>query len=170
MKTKRFLLAAGIVLIGALYFLIPLFTFKDLELPNNLGSLHLRNEIRGEKARKLINELHGKSVTPKDNLIALYGNNDGGATAYLSVYDNRSQSEEIFQRMLRSIEKGTSPFTNLKRFTLHGHDVSFCVGFGQAHYFFFVDESVYWLTADLAVAEEAASELLLALKGRSIAV
>jgi hypothetical protein len=170
MKRKWIVLSGLFIVIVGAVFVLPRYMLKDLELPKSLGSLQLQKEIRGEQARALINNMHGKGVTPKDNMIAVYGDNSGSATAYLSVYDSRSQSEETFQQMTRGIEKGTSPFSDFKRMTIRGQEISFCVGFGQAHYFFFLDESVYWLTADFGVAEEAVRELIGALKGESVSV
>jgi hypothetical protein len=170
MKAKWIALSAAVVVVGAVWLLLPAFLLKDLELPKALGSLSLREEVHGEKARSIINKMHGKGVTPKDNMIAAYDNSEGSATVYLSVYDKSTQSQETFTQMVRGIEKGASPFSELRTVSVYGQPVSFCKGFGQAHYFFFIDESVYWITADLAVAEEAATELMRALKGASTPV
>ncbi len=170
MKTKWIPLTAAAVIVGAVCLLLPRFFHRDLELPKRLGSLPLRQEIRGEKARAVINNMHGKGVTPKDNMIAAYENTNGAATVYLSVYDNQTESEKTFTQMVQGIEKGTGPFTELQTITVQGQQVSFCLGFGQAHYFFSMEESMYWITADFAVAEESVAELIRALKGNSTTV
>ena len=168
---KRILVVAGVLAaIAAVILLLPRFAKKNLELPKSLGALQVQEEIRGERANAIINSMHGKRVTPRDNMIAKYESNNGTATVYLSVYQGSPESEKTFQQMVNGIEKGTSPFADLKRLTLYDNNVAFCIGFGQAHYFFAIDESVYWLTADFAVAEEAVTGLLAALRGRSVTV
>lgn len=169
MRTKWFVIS-GLLVVAVAIFVLPYFVRKDLALPKALGSMQLREEIRGERANTIINNMHGKRVTPKDNMIALYESDEGTATAYLSVYDSRTESETTFGQMVSGIEKGISPFADLRRMKIRGHDVAFCIGFGQAHYFFFVEESVYWLTADFAVAEEAVNGLFAELRGPGITV
>jgi hypothetical protein len=169
-KTKWIVLACVVGIVGVVYLILPRFIRKDLELPKALGSLVLREEVQGAKAQAIINKMHGKGVTPKDNMIAAYENGDGSATVYLSVYTNQAESQETIAQMVRGIEKGTSPFSELRTITIRGQEMSFCMGFGQTHYFFYIDNSVYWMTADFAVAEEAASELVRALKGSTTPV
>jgi hypothetical protein len=41
-----------------------------------------------------------------------------------------------------------------------GHDLSSCVGQGQAHYFFAVGSSLYWLAVDFPVAAPTLEALL----------
>ena len=154
-----------VVVTATTFLLLPRLTRDDLMLPRTLGSLEMRDEVRGDKARSIINQMHGKGVTPTDNMIGVYTSSTGTATIYLSEYDTPAQAEETSSQMVHGIEKGTSPFSDFKTLTIHGQEVSYCVGFGQAHYFFFVDESVYWLTADFGVAEEAATELIRAISG-----
>lgn len=168
---KRILIVAGaLTVVVASVLLLPRFAKKDLQLPKTLGTLQLQEEIRGERANTIINNMHGKRVTPRDNMIATYESNYGTATVYLSVYENKPESEKTFQQMVSGIQRGTGPFTDLQRQTVYNHDVAFCVGFGQAHYFFVIDESVYWLTADFAVAEEAVNGLLAVLRSGALSV
>jgi hypothetical protein len=135
-------------------------------LPGQIGDLRLALQIKGEKARGIINEMHGKGVTPLENMIGEYKGAAGSATVYVSRYQTNSDAQETVERMLAGIEKGNTPFNNPRRLTVGSTDVSLCIGLGQAHYFFIMDKSVYWLAADAAVAQVTIVNLIRAVGGK----
>ncbi len=171
MKANRLRLiwfGAIVVLITIVIVFLPRFQSEKLTLPRKLGTLQLTEEIRGDRASRIINQMHGKGVTPADNMIGMYTSREGMATVYQSKYNSRKQSEETLRRMVRGIETGNTPFSDFKSMQIAGQDIFFCIGSGQAHYFFTADEFLYWLATDIHVAEDAAQELIRAIRGSSI--
>lgn len=161
--------AIGLVIAAGAVFLFPRITADRLELPPTLGSLQLKQTYTGSEAGELINQMHGKGVTPRSNAIGLYSGAAGSATLYISVYDEDRDAEKVRNKMISGIQTGFTPFSDLERRTFEGHDISYCVGDGQAHYFFSFDKSVYWLAVDFQVAPMTLEALLASLKPQAIA-
>lgn len=160
----RWLVVIVVVVTATTFLLLPHFMRNDPVLPKTLGSLEMTNEVRGDKARSIINQMHGKGVTPTDNIIGTYEGTGGTATMYLSNYETREQSQQVLAKMVGGIKTGFTPFSNYERMIIENIEVSFCIGSGQSHYFFCSGKSLYWLTADPAVAASALRTLLDTLK------
>lgn len=160
--------AVVLVLAAAAVFFFPRLTAERLELPPSLGSLQLRQTYTGNEAGELINQMHGKGVTPKSNAIGLYSGAGGSATLYLSVYNEEREAVKVRNKMISGIQTGYTPFTDLERRTFEGHDISYCIGDGQAHYFFSTGTSLYWLAVDFQIAPPTLEALLASLRPQAI--
>lgn len=147
--------------------LVPQFTQQPLTLPPALGDLRLQRHLFGDEARRIINQMHGKGVTPRDNAIGVYADEDGSATLYLSVYGEEEEAAQSLERMIRGIKTGFTPFSDYEQHIIEGQEVSFCTGDGQAHYFFAIGTSLYWLAVDFPIAEETLRALFRAIKPSS---
>lgn len=169
-RVSKQALAVGAVIILALVvavLLVPHFALRPLTLPPELGDLRLQQHIFGDEARRIINQMHGKGVTPRDNAIGIYGDETGTATLYLSVYDEAEEAAATLDRMIEGIKTGFTPFSDYELQTVDGQQVSYCTGDGQAHYFFAVGPSLYWLAVDFPVAEETLRALFRSIKPAS---
>ena len=153
-------LAAVLVVSAAAVFLSSRGTGEKSGLPLALGALRLEQAVTGSEASAMINRMHGKGVTPKSNAIGMYEGAAGTATLYLSVYEEPRDAARGRRDMIAGILTGHTPFSGLERRTSHGHDLSYCTGEGQAHYFFAVGPSLYWLAVDFPVAEATLEALL----------
>ncbi len=160
--------AVVLALAAAAVFLFPRLTAERLVLPPTLGSLQLRQTYTGSEAGELINQMHGKGVTPRSNAIGLYNSAAGSATLYLSVYNEEREAAKVRNKMISGIQGGYTPFTGLERRTLDGYDISYCVGDGQAHYFFSFSTSLYWLAVDFQIAPPTLEALLASLRPQAI--
>jgi hypothetical protein len=141
----------GAVLIGALVFLLESCPV-DRPLPQNLGGLTLRNQVGGDRASAILNRMHGKGVTPTENLIGLYSGPDGNATVYVSAYRSARLAYEAYHRMAGRIALGASAFTNLAEREVNSLTMSRCTGYGEVHYFFSFQTRLYWLGCEPRIA------------------
>jgi len=129
-------------------------------LPSRLGELALMQERSGDAAQQMIDRLHGKSVTPSENVIGTYSGTSGDAVLYLSVYAGREEAVMAERKMADRIREGNSVFGELEQISIADHPVAYCKGMGQVHYFFSADTKVYWLAIDVAAAPTAIAGLV----------
>ncbi len=148
------LAVVGIVIYGILT------STQRIELPVMLGTFKLTNQLTGKAAMSMINHLHGKGVTPTENLIGFYSGEGGTATLYVSRYMNESEPAQVMERMTQRIRQGNPIFGDFKEHTVAGKRVAECYGMDQVHYFFSHDVRLYWLGVDPARAEETLEELM----------
>jgi hypothetical protein len=148
------LAVVGIVVYGLLT------STQGIELPATLGTLTLTDQLAGDAAARMIDHLHGKGVTPTENLIGFYSGEGGTATLYVSRYTNESEPAQVMERMAQRIRQGNPIFGDFKERTIAGKRVAECYGMDQVHYFFSHDVRLYWLGVDPPRAEETLEELL----------
>lgn len=134
-------------------------------LPARVGELILISEIQGENAREIVDRKHGKGVSPKQSYVGSYQASAGRADIYLSTYANTSEAQNVYRTMAGRIGAGGTPFFRYQSVVISGQSVSFCVGLGQVHYFFFHNEELYWVSADAHVAQITITELIRILDG-----
>jgi len=152
--------AAVLVVVAAAVFLFSRWTAEKPELPSALGTLRLEQTFTGSEASAIVNRMHGKGVTPRSNAIGMYKGASGTATLYLSLYEEQRDAAGVRNDMIAGIQTGHTPFSGLEWRTIEGHDLSYCIGEGQAHYFFAVGPSLYWLAVDFPVAAPTLEALL----------
>jgi hypothetical protein len=128
-------------------------------VPPQLGQLSLVRTISGADATGLVNKLHGKRVSPRENVVATYGGEGVEATLYLSYYASADSAALVAAAMAQRITAGIPPFDHFRMFEEGKNPVYMCLGLGQAHFFFACGERLYWLAADIGVAEEALVQL-----------
>ncbi len=148
------LAVVGIVIYGILT------STQRIELPVMLGTFKRTNQLTGEAATSMIDHLHGKGVTPTENLIGFYSGEGGTATLYVSRYMNESEPTHVMERMAQRIRQGNPIFGDFKEYTVAGKRVAECYGMDQVHYFFSHDVRLYWLGVDPARAQETLEELI----------
>lgn len=87
---------------------------KKSDLPTRVSTFKLTNQLTGEAAMSMINHLHGKGVTPTENLIGFYSGEGGTATLYGSRYANESESTQVMERMAQRIRQGIRSSETIK--------------------------------------------------------
>lgn len=148
------LAVVGIVIYGVLT------SEQRIELPVRLATFTLTEQLTGDAAARMIDHLHGKGVTPAENLIGFYSGEGGTATLYVSRYPNESEPVRVMERMAQRIREGNPIFGDYTERTVAGKRVAACVGMGQRHFFFAHGVTLYWLGVDSARAEETLEELI----------
>jgi hypothetical protein len=130
-------------------------------LPADLAGLPLTAWIDGDRAKVQTEQLHGKGLGQgfDEAWIGHYGL-EGEGTLWVSRSASVADAQTLMDRMTVSIEKGTSPFTNLAIAEVDAVPVASLDGMGQKHYYFLVATDLYWLGIAPALSEAAFTELL----------
>jgi len=126
-------------------------------LPPRLGGLRRSRVWTGERAARMISELHGKRVAPVNSTIAEYGK-DGRLRVWLSRYPDPSHAQRAFAAMLARLGSGDAAFTKPRQ---EPDDPGrwFTVGPGGHHVLWASGASIYWVQADPGLLERALLEL-----------
>jgi hypothetical protein len=136
-------------------------TASDEVLPASLAGLDMVAWIDGDPAKAQTEQLHGKGLGQgfDEAWIARYG--DGAeSTLWVSRSASADDAETLMDRMTVSIEKGTSPFTNLTIEEVDEVEVVALDGMGQKHYYFRVANDLYWLGIEPALGQQGLEELV----------
>jgi hypothetical protein len=128
-------------------------------MPKLLGTLSLAQSVAGSDARVLVNKMHGRAITPQDNVVGTYKGDDGSATLYVSYYPSADSARNVARAMAHRIEAGIGPYEHFRTFAEGRDPVFMCLGLGQAHFFFVCNDRLYWLASDIGVAEVALNQL-----------
>lgn len=159
-------IAVVIVAAFALVMAYVVFGLKSKPLPPAIGGLVLEETLEGGQAREMLNQMHGKDMTPEQNRIGYYGGPGGRAVLYVSEYPTVIRASSAFELMSTRIARGSGPFTQYNTRNIEGRNISLCLGLGQTHYFFVDQDVVYWLAVDLPVASVSAEALVDYVVGR----
>jgi|WetSurMetagenome_2_1015567.scaffolds.fasta_scaffold21631_5 hypothetical protein len=156
---KRFRWIAAAIVAIALALVAVEYSLSGHGVPKILGTLSLAQAVSGSDARVLVNKMHGRAVTPQDNVVGTYKGAGGSAKLYVSYYPSADSARNVAFRMAGRIESGIPPFEHFRTYEEGKNPVFMCLGLGQAHFFFVCNERLYWLASDIGVAEAALSEL-----------
>jgi hypothetical protein len=154
-RMQRYIWAiAGAVVVVVAVIVVEM-SLRGQGAPKNLGDLTLVQTVTGGDARAMVNTLHGRAVTPPENIVGTYKSPAGEATLYVSVYSSADTAAMVSTAMARRIESGIPPFMHFRVFEKGEHPVFMCLGQGRAHFFFSWKTRLYWLASDIGVAEAA---------------
>jgi hypothetical protein len=126
-------------------------------LPARLGGLARTKVWQGERAARLVEELHGKAVAPVSSAVAEYGR-AGELRLYLSSFPDGAEANRTLAAMLVRLESGETPFMPPRELR-DQPGRWFTVGPGGHHALWAAGSSVYWLTGDPLHLQRAAAEL-----------
>jgi len=115
-----------------------------LETPEKIGEKERTKIVSGKKAARVVNRMHGLSVTPDANIIAEYGRGKKDVL-YISRYRNREEANESLDLMVGKIaaaEKG--PFFHLMQIRKYKNKVYMTFGMGAIHYIYLSDNFILW--------------------------
>lgn len=122
-------------------------------LPARLWRLSLSRIFQEEEARTTLDMMHGRGVTPRENLIGLYGDGNASAILYCSSYPLPTDARGVELGMRQGIQSGRTPFGHYVDLRRAGQDVAMCFGLGQVHFIFSRGTILYWLAADPPIAD-----------------
>lgn len=134
-------------------------------LPPTLSEWRLGAVVTGDAAIASVERLHGKDLGAGiiEAWVGEYGGAPGGpaaATVWVSRSPDAAAARELYVRMTERIGEGNSPFTGLRPIEdtdVEGYRLE---GMGQAHYYFLLDDDVYWLAVDADAAVTALDDLV----------
>jgi hypothetical protein len=126
-------------------------------VPARLGGLSRGKVVQGERAARLVAELHGRDVAPVTSTVAEYGRG-AQLTLYVSAFADGAEANRILAAMLARLASGATPFSPPRELReTPGH--WFTVGPGGHHALWAADHSVYWVTGDPQRLRQAVGEL-----------
>ena len=129
-------------------------------LPSRLAGMRCIRTVDGAAAREVVDQMHGKNVSPHRTTIGVFKGNGATATLYVSMYATAKEARMGERVMAQGIRVESVPFSHYHEVTAEGRPVSMCYGLGQAHFFFSEGRKLYWLSADLPVAFETLRAIL----------
>ncbi|MDP2673861.1 MAG: hypothetical protein Q8Q00_03030 [Dehalococcoidia bacterium] len=110
--------------------------------PGQLAGYDLDQVMSGEEAIAEISELHGEDIPVAEAWVAHY---QGNATVWAARATDTEQAVQLLDRMVRGIQKGTSPFSGLARRQFKGLSVYAVTDGRQTHFFYQQGDRVVWL-------------------------
>lgn len=129
-------------------------------VPEKLAGMELQQTLLDKEAEEKVNQLHGKSVSGTENIVAYYENDDYKGELYISTFKDTLKALDIFHNMMRGVRRDTSVFTHFTPRIVGEQSIIMLLGMRQVHYFFTKGREVYWLQIDQPKAEIAISELI----------
>lgn len=139
---------ASCVTVAALFlFLSGLTPLKQISTPKELAGLKLIKAARGKDAITQVNQLHGKSIPVKDALVATYQGPGAQALLWVGEVESEERAASFPQRMAAAIERGGTPFSDLKVMEIGDKKVYSAVGQGKNHYFYASSNKIIWVEA-----------------------
>ncbi|OGO31637.1 MAG: hypothetical protein A2Z29_03150 [Chloroflexi bacterium RBG_16_56_11] len=160
------LVALGIITVLGLSFGINVIAPRlQSDVPARLGDMELSGVVRGADAVTQVNRLHGLDVRLSDAVIASYAHSspyhgDSHATIWMGWAGDAGTAATLVDRMVESINKGDSPFSNLRRISVGQSKVFQLDGPGGQNFFYQSekrDEAVIWASieaGDVSIALE----------------
>jgi hypothetical protein len=126
-------------------------------LPVRLAGLHRTRVWTGERATRLIAQLHGSDVAPGDSIVADYGAR-GELRVYLSHFPDDSEAVRVLGRMIGDMRAGGTRFTPPHQ---DAGDSGRWLTFGPGgHQALWVSKGrLYWLQGSPEAVQQAAAEL-----------
>ena len=129
-------------------------------LPQKLGELNLTTVIRGEKATKIIREMHGKVLGATEYIIGYYGGDQSGNILYVSLFENENDARKDLMDMSVKLVAGTPVFTPLTFREKDGGVYLRTEGMGFVHYFFRRNRALIWWQVTPDYADSTYRDLL----------
>lgn len=165
-RTRWLLVLPAVVCVVALAIVLVVLSRNEPRLFPSIGPLELKRTIEGAEASAMIDHLHGKGVTPQSNLIGMYAGEQGSAVLYMSVYASDIGANDALRKMRSLISAGNPIFNQYSEMQVGRHQVFWCLGQGQIHYFFSHGKQLLWLAVDSVVAHETVENLVGSVTGK----
>jgi len=117
-------------------------TNNESGLPETLGGLELTRVIQGDKAARIVDEMHGKRLGAAAYAVGYYGARN---VLYLSLYDSGEAARSDLMKMAAKMAKDSGPFTPIETIGKMDLGVRFRTeGMGLTHYFYRTGSILLW--------------------------
>jgi len=110
--------------------------------PAQLAGYDLDQVMSGQEAISEIDVLHGEDIPVAEAWVAHY---QGNGTVWAARATDTEQAAELLDRMVRGIQKGTSPFSGLAQTRFKGTSVYTVTDGRQSHFFYQQGDRIVWL-------------------------
>lgn len=129
-------------------------------LPKEIFALELDKKLTGKEANQFLSRMHTGDVGSDINEIGFYSGERGGATVYVSYFEDKKIAQAEEKKMTDKISLGNSAFTGDVVFYIDGLKIFKCSGYSQSHFIFTLEKNLYWLTADTDIDRKFLSEYI----------
>ncbi len=133
------------------------------EFPGEMAGLKLLHEARGEEAKKLIYNLHGKILDLHQGFVLRYGDptdTSAAATVWISRSKEDNRAAALFERMVERIRAGAGPYGHFKELTVKESKVVSLFGNDKRHFIYRRGKDLLWIEVDYKLAEAFLEEAL----------
>jgi hypothetical protein len=130
------------------------------ELPASLAGVERSELLRGERARQVVEALHGRPFPEGEHLVGRYGGDGTTNVLYVTIYPDQETARRDLLAMSMALAGGVPPFAPLEVDDMGGHPRFRTEGLGARHLFYRVERRVVWLQWEPATAAEAEADLL----------
>ena len=133
---------------------------QQIPRPEKLGEKPLVKTVIGAEAVEQINTLHGLSVAPDGNLIAMYDDSMGDVL-YVSRFAQDADAVQSFEEMLKKmVQAEKSPFFHLMALPGYDDNVYITLGMGATHYIWRSGSYLLWLQTKQEFGLDLPADLL----------
>jgi hypothetical protein len=123
-------------------------TRPDTFLPDEIFGYKLSDKITGEQAKKMVDQLHFREVSPSFNEIGFYHKESGPLTVYVSRYRNSEEADSVLQKMSRKIIQDKQVFILGDYITFQDQKMFRCFGLSQTHFIFIRGRYLIWMSVN----------------------
>jgi hypothetical protein len=118
--------------------------------PEQVSELARIQLISGAKAQQEVDKLHGKALEAAESAVARYARaGERPAEVWVSKVSSKAEARRQTGLMVHKMyENPKSPFKNPSRIEHMGVPVYRFTGMGQVHLIYFMDDLVYWISAN----------------------
>lgn len=111
------------------------------------------SKVEGEAALAQVDRLHGTGIPLADAFVATYARDGNRLQAWAGLAQDEAAAAELMRQMVEGIEKGRSPFSNLRPATVSGQPIYQVDGPGGEHFFYVSGHAVIWLIVEAGDAQ-----------------
>lgn len=112
-------------------------------LPTRLSGLPRVRLFTGERAVRMLGELHARRLAPSSAAVGVYGRR-GELRVWVARFANGDDAQTVLRTMLGRLRAGESSFSPPKQ-QAHRPNRYFSIGPGGHHVFWVAGDAVYWL-------------------------
>lgn len=129
------------------------------DFPVEIKGYYLIEKVHGEKAIKILSEMHKAELELKNAYFLRYINEAGGEIAvYIAVAESKNKAEELFERMTERIKNSN---IEIEEIEVGGKKAYFLPGFGfESNIYYLSENRVIWVSANENIESPAIREIV----------
>ncbi len=126
-------------------------------LPSRLAGLHRTRLYTGQRALRMLGELHARRLAPKSAVVGVYGR-QGELRVWLARFADGEEAHQVLRAMLERLDSGGTSFS-APRQQREWPNRFFSLGPGAHNVFWVADDAVYWLEGPPVYIDPALADL-----------
>jgi hypothetical protein len=122
-------------------------------LPSRLAGLPRTRLYTGQRAVRMLGEVHARRLAPKSAAVGVYGRR-GELRVWLARFADGGEAQQVLRAMLERLDSGGTPFSPPRQ-QREWPNRFFSVGPGAHNVFWVADDAVYWLEGPPGIIDPA---------------